>query len=161
MTDLVNARKAYLALRESTSSVQLATLDEKRLPESSYAPCVWIQGACYLYLSGLSSHCVNLLRDPSIGLLLVDSAVANPFARVRASLQGKAEVISRDNPDFDRLMQVFHQRFGKVMDLIEPLPDFRLFQVHASSGSFVRGFGKAYSLSGDGLDQLLPVDPRN
>ncbi|MDH3762167.1 MAG: pyridoxamine 5'-phosphate oxidase family protein [Gammaproteobacteria bacterium] len=162
MSDLNDAREAYLALRESTTSVQLATLGADQSPEASYAPCVWSEGNCYLYLSGLSSHCRNLLNNPKISLLLVDDAVrtANPFARVRASLQGSARVINRDTSEFAGLMQIFHQRFGKVMALIEPLPDFRLFQVHASSGSFIRGFGQAYALSGNALDQLQAVDPR-
>lgn len=163
MTDSNDAREAYLALRESTTSVQLATLGANQTPEASYAPCVWYQGDCFLYLSGLSSHCVNLLHNPKISLLLLDDAarVANPFARVRASLQGSAGVIDRDDSEFTRVMRVFHQRFGKVMEIIEPLPDFRLFQVAASSGSFIRGFGQAYTLSGSELDQLVPVGPRN
>jgi putative heme iron utilization protein len=162
LSDLNDAREAYLALRESTTSVQLATLGADQSPEASYAPCVWSEGKCYLYLSGLSSHCRNLLNNPKISLLLVDDTVStvNPFARVRASLHGRARVINRDDSEFAGLMRIFHHRFGKVMALIEPLPDFRLFQVHADSGSFIRGFGQAYALSGDELDELQAVDPR-
>ncbi len=162
MTDSNDAREAYLALRESTTSVQLATLGADQTPEASYAPCVWVKGDCFLYLTGLSSHCVNLLHNPKISLLLLDDAArsASPFARVRARLQGNAAVINRDDSEFAQLMRIFHQRFGKVMEIIEPLPDFRLFQVRASSGRFIRGFGQAYALSGSGLDQLVPIDPR-
>lgn len=161
MTNFNDARDDYLALRESTTSVQLATLDEDLGPEASYAPCVWLEGDCYLFLSGLSSHCGNLMRNPRIGLLLVDAAAApNPFACKRASLQGCASVINRDDAVFARVMETFHDRFGKVMQVIEPLPDFRLFRVQAKSGSFIRGFGQAYALNGPELDRLVPVDPR-
>ena len=162
MTELADPREDYLALRESTASVQLATLNPDNNPAASYAPCVWFDGDCYLYLSGLSSHSANLEGNPKISLLLLDEAAkaANAFARKRASLQGKAQIIKRDDAVFTRVMRMFHERFGKVMQIIEPLPDFRLFRVVATSGSFIRGFGQAYELSGAGLDQLLPVDPR-
>lgn len=161
MNDINDAREAYLALRESTTSVQLATLGANHSPEASYAPCVWSEGDCYLYLSGLSSHCGNLLKNPQISLLLLDDATStvNPFARVRASLQGSVQVIDREGSEFASLMRIFHRRFGKVMELIEPLPDFILFQVRVNSGSFIRGFGQAYALTGAGLDQLQVVDP--
>jgi len=94
-------------------------------------------------------------------LLIEEAANApNAFARKRASLHGMVQVIKHDDATFASVMQSFHQRFGKVMQIIEPLPDFRLFRVDATSGSFIRGFGQAYKLSGSGLDQLEPVDPR-
>lgn len=162
MTNSNDAREDYLALRESTASVQLATLASSNNPEASYAPCAWFEGDCYLYLSGLSSHSANLERNPKISLLLIEEAANSPnaFARKRASLHGTVQVIKHDDATFACVMQIFHQRFGKVMQIIEPLPDFRLFRVDATAGSFIRGFGQAYELSGSGLDQLVPVDPR-
>jgi len=148
-------------LRQSTTSVQLATINRENSPEASYAPCVWYQDDCFLFLSGLSSHSGNLLRNPEISLLLLDQGEsANAFARKRASLHGRARVIARDDAIFAPVMQEFHRSFGKVMQLIEPLPDFRMFRVTLKAGSFVRGFGQAYALEGDKLERLAPVDPR-
>lgn len=162
MTNSNDVREDYLALRESATSVQLATLASNNNPEASYAPCVWFEGDCYLFLSGLSSHSANLERNSRISLLLIEEATnaPNAFARKRASLHGTAQVIKRDDAAFANVMQVFHQQFGKVMQVIEPLPDFRLFRVDATSGSFIRGFGQAYELGGSRVDQLVPVDPR-
>lgn len=162
MTESDDPREDYLALRAAVASVQLATLTPDKNPEASYAPCVWFDGDCYLYLSGLSSHSANLERNTRISLLLIEDAAKAPnaFARKRASLHGTAQVIKREDAAFSSVMRVFHERFGKVMRIIEPLPDFRLFRVVATSGSFIRGFGQAYELGGAGLDQLLPVDPR-
>lgn len=163
MTESDEPRKDYLALRESTTSVQLATVNQDSRPEASYAPCVWLDNNCYLFLSGLSSHTGNLVNNPRISLLIVDDAAAAPnaFARKRASLHGIARIVARDDVAFAVVLQRFHQRFGKVMEIIEPLPDFLLFRVDLESGSFIRGFGQAYELSGLGLDRLTPVDPRN
>lgn len=160
MSDLDQACEEYLQLRERCRSVQLATINHDTRPEASYAPCVWFESDCYLFLSGLSSHTGNLLRRPEISLLLLDDAAANPFARKRASLHGRAEVIERDDALFARIMQEFHRSFGKVMQLLEPLPDFRLFRVDTTSGSFVRGFGQAFDIVGPEMKQLRPVDPR-
>lgn len=161
MSDLEDARQAYLELRDGTRSVQLATLTPASLPEASYAPCVWYRNDCYLFLSALSSHSANLLHNSAIGLLLLEQpGGANPFARQRASLHGDARPVGRDQPLFAEVMQEFHRCFGKVMQMLEPLPDFRLFRVELHGGSFVRGFGQAYRLSGDDLDRLDPVDPR-
>ena len=162
MSESADPTLVYQALRQSTSSVQLATINRDNLPEASYAPCVWYEGDCYLFLSGLSSHTDNLENNPGISLLLLEEgSPANAFARKRASLHGSARVIGRDEETFDRVMRVFHESFGKVMQIIEPLPDFRLFRVSLEAGSFVRGFGQAYALAGEKLESLVPVDPRN
>jgi len=44
------------------------------------------------------------------------------------------------------------------MTIIEPLPDFSLFRVCLQAGRFVRGFGQAYDLSGEDLDELVHID---
>lgn len=161
MSQAEDARQDYQALRQSTTSVQLATINPEHRPEASYAPCVWYQDDCFLFLSGLSSHSDNLLNNPNISLLLLDQGEsANAFARKRASLHGSARVITRDDAIFAPVMREFHRSFGKVMQLIEPLPDFRLFRVTLEAGSFIRGFGQAYALEGDKLERLAPIDPR-
>ncbi len=163
MSELEDARAEYLQLRDGCRSVQLATVDSKGLPEASYAPCIFREQHFFMFLSGLSSHTTNLLHNPRISLLLLDQTAAdrgNLFARRRASLHGSVDVVARDDPLFTRVMPEFHEIFGKVMQLLEPLPDFRLFRVSPSRGSYVRGFGQAYEIGGDGMDELYPVDPR-
>ncbi len=138
----------------------LATVTQGQKPAASYAPLVWLDGHCYLFLSELALHTRNLSRCPSISLVLVEveDAVANPFARRRITLDGSVLVIARDDLLFDRVLAEFHRRFGKVMTIIEPLADFSLFRVCLQAGRFVRGFGQAYDLSGDNLDELVHID---
>ena len=163
MSELEDARAEFLQLRDGCRSTQLATVNGEACPEASYAPCIFHDRHFYLFLSGLSSHTGNLLRDPRIGLLLLDDTApekANLFARKRASLAGSAEVIARQEPLFETVMGEFHRNFGKVMQLLEPLPDFQLFRIGIDSGSYVRGFGQAYEICGSEMDQLKHVDPR-
>lgn len=160
MTSSDAARQDYLKLRDSVSSAQLATVSEKGLPAASHAPLLWFDSHCYLFLSELASHTRHLTENPAISLILVEAETSNPFARQRITLQGEVEIIARDQPLFKQVLQRFHHQFGDVMQVIEPLADFHLFRVNADSGRFIRGFGQAYEIGGDNLDQLTHIDPR-
>lgn len=162
MNETVQAQAAYRQLLETANAAHLATLDANGSPEASYAPCVWYEGDCYLFLSQLSRHCGNLQRDPRLGLILLEDAAqaANAFARQRVSLQGRALIVARDDTLFAEVLECFHRSFGEIMQVLEALPDFYLFRIVAESGSFVRGFGQAYSLEGERLERLRHVDPR-
>lgn len=161
MSDTDSVRKDYLALRDQADSAQLATLGCDATPEASYAPCVWREGDCFVFLSELASHTQNLKLNPSISLLLIESetAVGNAFARKRISLFGSAGIVARTDATYKTVINDFYHRFGDVMKLIEPLADFHLFRIVVQRGRFIRGFGQAYELAGDRLEQLIPVDP--
>lgn len=154
-------RKEYLTLRDRQLSLQMATIDEEGFPEVSYAPFIWHDDACYLFLSQLAGHTRNLINNPSIGLLIIEdeSATRNQFARRRITWRGQAEVIGRETGLFATVMQQFRNRFGDFIDIIEPLQDFQLFEIVPGSGRFIRGFGQAFQLSGEGLKDICHIDP--
>jgi hypothetical protein len=151
----------YLALRDQVNSAQLATLGSDATPEASYAPCIWREGDCFVFLSELASHTQNLKLNPSISLLLIEAeaAAGNAFARKRISLFGSAKTVARTDNTYQTVINDFYHRFGDVMKLIEPLPDFHLFRIIVQRGRFIRGFGQAYELAGDRLEQLVHIDP--
>ena len=161
MPDSTPAEQDFLVLREQSGAALLATMSAKGEPCASYAPLVWVDNCCFLFLSDLADHTVNLRANPGLGLLLLQSeqATANAFARQRISLRGSAEIISRENPLFSTVLPEFHRRFGEVVSMIEPLGDFHLFRIRLQSGQFVRGFGQAYRLSGENLDELEHIRP--
>lgn len=162
MSDSDDAQTGYRALRDSVVSVQIASLDGERQPQASYAPCVWHDAHLYLFLSELSRHTRNLRIDPAVGLMLIEdeAAARNAFARRRICYQGRARILERDDPLFAPVLAEFGRRFGAVMDVIEPLPDFHLFQISLLEGQYIQGFGQAYRLTGENLDSLQHVDPR-
>jgi heme iron utilization protein len=161
LSDLASARQDYLTLRNQSSSALLATLSPNGKPNASYAPVLWLNDNCYLFLSELASHTGNLMANPAISLMLIEGEqfAANAFARQRITVQGKADVIARDASVFEQVLSEFHRRFGGVMSIIEPLPDFHLFRIRLDSGHFVRGFGQAFSLCGEHLDELSHIRP--
>jgi len=67
----------------------LATVTQGQNPAASYAPLVWLDGHCYLFLSELALHTRNLKRCSSISLVLIEAeeAAANPFARTASGFQ--------------------------------------------------------------------------
>ena len=163
MSNTDSLRQDYLTLRDQVNSAQLATVGCDATPEASYAPCIWREGDCYVFLSELASHTQNLKLNPSISLLFIEAetAAGNAFARKRISLFGKAAIVARNDDQYKTVINDFFLRFGEVMKLIEPLADFHLFRITAQRGRFIRGFGQAYELAGDTLEQLIPVNPGN
>jgi len=159
--ELDSARREYRALRDSSKAALLATLAQEQMPCASYAPLVWVDDSCYVYLSDLASHTRNLKRCPSLSLLLMEDEdrVANAFARRRITFEATVVIVEREDPLFARVLAEFRHCFGKVMDMIEPLPDFHLFRLQLKAGRFVRGFGQAYELTGDHLNDLTHVGP--
>jgi len=161
LSDTDSARQDYLALRDRVNSAQLATLGCDATPEASYAPCVWRDGHCFVFLSELASHTQNIKLNPSISLLLIEAetAAGNAFARKRISLFGSAEIVARTDDTYKTVINDFYHSFGDVMKLIEPLADFHLFRIIVQRGRFIRGFGQAYELTGDRLEQLIHINP--
>ena len=156
-------QQEFQTLRESLKTVQLATVDFDGNPEASYAPCVWIESVCYLYLSELARHTTNLLTNPAISLLFIEAEekTRNLFARRRIILQGEVQKIGRESNQFQTIMIEFKRRFGNFINVIEPLQDFHLFKVSPQSGRFVRGFAQAYELTGPGLSVITYIDLKN
>ena len=59
-----------------------------------------------------------------------------------------------------RIMSLFDDFAGELMQTLRMLTDFQLIRLKPNSGLFVKGFGKAYEISGEKMDQLSHVNPR-
>lgn len=161
MDDLDKLRGEYRALLERCEGALLATLEADRTPAASYAPLAWVDERAYLFLSDLAAHTQNLKRCPAISLLLVDDSGhgGNAFARRRITLQGEARPVARDDRRFRPVLDQFRRQFGEVVELLESLPDFHLFELQLRSGRYIRGFGQAFELTGERLDRLEHIQP--
>ena len=160
MNETADIRREYLALRDSIDGAMLSTLADDGSPEASYAPILWHDGDAFLFLSELASHTRNLRRNPALGLLLLEpEAGSNPFARRRVVLNARAELVARDAALYAPILDEFRARFGTVMELLVPLPDFHLFRIMPRRGRYIRGFGQAFELTGDGVDEPRHVGP--
>jgi putative heme iron utilization protein len=150
------------AFRAGFDNLVLATVSPDGVPEASAAPSVAGEsGEFYIYISRLSRHTANLEAHPQAGVLLIEAAegAANAFARQRLSYQCKATLVPRDTPVFNLVLQRFSERFGDIVDTLRYLPDFQLVRLTPVAGSYVRGFGQAWRLTGPGLNNLEHLNP--
>jgi putative heme iron utilization protein len=148
------------ALLENTRTLQLATLDAQGLPSISYAPFVRdSEGNFYIFISGLASHTQDLLRKPQVAVMLIadEQETRQIFARTRATWQCVATPVGRDAALFPPILDAMESRFGNVVSLLRGLGDFMLFRLQPQSGRFVMGFGQAFVLAGEGLQELQHI----
>lgn len=158
----VEAREALEALWRDTRSLMLATVDAQGHPEVSYTPFVRGEdGDPYIFVSALARHTGNLLQRPRVSVMLVEdeAAARQIFARRRLSYRCVAEPVPQNDARWEGVMGKLAERHGEVVSVLRGLPDFTLFRLRAHAGNLVIGFGQAYRLKGEALDELEPVGP--
>lgn len=140
-------------------SVNLGTLDEKGLPFSSYAPFVHFGHKFYIFISDVAKHAQNLQRAPKASLLFIEdeSKTEQIFARKRISLQCSSTMINRDDKTFDEVMDVFKSKFSEEMvSMLMGMQDFNLYELSTDYGEVTFGFGEAYNIGGEYMEELVP-----
>lgn len=149
--------ESFANFKQSVKTLQLSTLTVEGKPNASYSPFVTDeQGNFYIFVSQLASHTQDLLANPQASILLIQDEVETRqiFARRRISYQCDVEVVVAENSDYLSMLDALQERFGNVVELLRTLPDFILFRLTPYQGQYVKGFGKAYKLVGDGLLEL-------
>ncbi|WP_394203118.1 heme utilization protein HutZ [Shewanella waksmanii] len=145
------------AFKHERNSLQLATQDATGTPNASYAPFAVADDGFYILVSELARHGTNLKVSNKVSVMLVeDEADAKSvFARKRLTFDATAQLIQRNTDAFDKGIDVLAQRLGSIIDNLATLEDFNLFKLSPHHGLYVKGFGQAFSLSGN---ELLDVD---
>jgi len=160
MTQLEKAQAEYKIFTTQFASVAIATVSSEGLPHASYAPFV-MDGAknIYIFVSGLSAHTRNLHSTPKASILFAEdeSQTKQIFARRRLTFECNAALLPRETAEWEKIAEDFEQRFGEIINMMRSLPDFRIFQLTPYAGQFTIGFGAAYQISGDDLDNLVHI----
>ena len=160
MSQLETILAAYQKFPEGFQSLVICTIDKDGMPNASYAPFVMDKEKnIYIYVSGLASHTQNLHACPKASVLFVEDEVKTQqiFARSRLSFDCEAELIKRDTQLWLQIVSQFKTRFGNIIEMLEQLPDFRIFQLKPHSGRFVVGFGEIYEVNPNDLNNLIHV----
>lgn len=154
-------------MKEFISTIQTAiigTLDKNNHPFSSYAPYVYDANRFYVYLSDIATHAKNLQRNPKASLFFVEdeSKMKNVFARKRVSLQCDSQKIERGSEHFEAVLDLFSQKFdAKMVSTLKKMTDFNLYEFKVTYGEATFGFGKAYFIGGEHMDELIPRGEAN
>lgn len=154
MTDSPEAVCA--ALVERMFTLQLATSSEEGVPHCGYAPFIHeADNSFYIFVSQLAAHTRHLLKRPVASIMIVadEQDSKQVFARTRVYFQCDAAVVNPEEQvgEYDRLLDAYQSRHGKMVGLLRQLPDFKLFCLTPTRGQFVMGFGQAFELTGPKL----------
>jgi len=143
----------------SLKSVQLATLNADQQAEISYAPYLKLEDSFFVFISELAAHTQNLKMHHQLSLMFIEdeSSSQTVFARKRLTLECQSTFIDRKNEKWERTLLAFEATQGPTIQLLKTLPDFCLFELIAEAGTFVKGFGQAYQLSGKALSEIKQV----
>jgi heme iron utilization protein len=160
MDKLEKAQAEYDIFPQQFQSIVISTVNEQGVPNASYAPFVIDDSKnIYIYVSGLSIHTQNIYANPRVSVLFIEdeSKSKQIFARQRLSFDCTANLIERETENWYQIVELFKSRFGEIVEIFRGLADFRIFQLTPSEGRFVIGFGEAYYISGDDLNQLVHI----
>jgi heme iron utilization protein len=160
MSKIEKAQAEYEKFTEEFESIIISTVNEQGIPNASYTPFV-IDDAknIYIYVSGLSTHTKNIYANPHVSILFIEDEAKTKqiFARRRLSFDCTATLLERETDQWNQIVEKFQGRFGEIIEMLRSLPDFRIFQLTPTEGRFVIGFGAAYHISGDNLNQLTLI----
>ncbi len=165
MSKFEDAVATYQTFAEGFQSLMLSTVSADGMPNASYAPFVKDEANhFYIFVSGLSTHTQNLHTVPKASILLIEDEqnTAQIFARRRLTLDCEATLLEREmdgqeTEAWAAIANQFQARFGPMIEMLRGLSDFRIFQLRPFAGRFVLGFGAAYAVDPNRLNQLLPL----
>ncbi|TAF06109.1 MAG: HugZ family protein [Nostocales cyanobacterium] len=164
MSQFEKVQAEYEQFPQEVASIMISTVNQRGIPNASYTPFVMDEFKnIYIYVSGLSSHTTNIQVNPYVGVLLIEDEAksSNIFARRRLNFDCTATLIERETEHWNQIVEQFQARFGEIIEILRGLADFRIFQLTPTKGRFVIGFGAAYNISGDNLNQLVAVTKDN
>ncbi len=138
---------------QSRKSLQLATLLEDGAPYASYAPFAIGEDCLYVLLSEIAVHGANLQRDPRASVLIVEDedTAGELFARIRVNYSMDVEFLEHGSDSWRDGLQQLAERHGERPINLSNLQDFKLFRLRPTSGRYVKGFGRAFTLAGNTL----------
>ena len=73
------------------------------------------------------------------------------YARKRLTFDALADEIPRKTSDWERGITALHEKHGDIVKNLSQLGDFHLFRLIPEKGLYVKGFGQAFTVSGDEL----------
>lgn len=156
----VKALREYEALLDQFQSVILGTAGADGTPEASYTPAIVDEDRnFYIYVSELSAHTENILTQKKASLLVIEDekSAAQLFARKRVTFQCRAEEIARDSDGWTSVTDRMKAKLGGVFEHLMGMTDFHLIRLTPEKGRLVVGFGMAFDVVGDQMDQLEHV----
>ena len=156
-----NIYKEYFAFMKKSKSVYISSVDENTKPEISYSPCVVDdEKNVYILVSDLSKRTSSLVQGRNVSLMFIEpeDQCEDLYVRIRLIFECSIKQIERKNEKWNEQIPVFLDKFGDIINILKSLSDFKMFCFSPVSGSYVKGFGKAYTIEGRALDKISHIN---
>lgn len=150
--------KTLTELLDGYQSVVLGTQGSNGYPFSSYAPFYYDGEQLYIFISNIATHAKNIQTTSRASALFIEdeSKSENIFARKRISLQCDVTSLSRKHEKFNTVMEHFKDKFGAPMvTMLMGMKDFNLYALKPIYGEATFGFGEAYQIGGEKMNELV------
>ena len=108
--------------------------------------------AFYIHVSKLGKHTGDMEANPHVSLLFMeaDDHRPDPQTLARISIQGMAEILPRNAPDYAHVKELYLKSFPEAEQLFS-LGDFNLWKITPKSGRYVAGFARAFNVVPEAL----------
>lgn len=109
-----------------------------------------------IHVSRLATHTADLLAHPGVALLVTGAPAdaPTPLALPRASIQGRARACPPESAEYSSARAAYLAKLPDAQELFS-FADFMLIVIEPEALRFVAGFGRAMSLTGERLRDLL------
>jgi len=146
-------KEEILTFIQSRKSLQLSSITKDLKPYASYAPFAIGEDCLYILISEIAVHAINLQANPDASVLIIEdeNSAKELFARMRVNYSVKAEHIAFDGECWQLGVDALVARHGERINNLSALQDFKLFKLTPTEGRYVKGFGRAYTLTGGSL----------
>ncbi len=114
--------------------------------------------AFYTLISRLAQHTRDILKDPRVSLMIVetDDDSQDPQQLARVSITGQAVAIASDS-EYESAKTHYIGKFPQAA-LNLTLKDFNFYRIMPQGVRYVAGFAQAYDLSADDLKRVAAFE---
>ena len=151
--DIIADVRALIAAARYGALATLAPADG--WPQATRVGLASFEGQPLILISALAAHTAALRADPRCALLIGEVGKGDPLAHSRASLTCRAVEIPRADPRAAAARAAYLSAQPKAQLYVD-LPDFTFMLLQVMRLSYNAGFGKAFALSGDDLQNESP-----
>ena len=154
----------YVEFMQDAKSVYISTINEFRggvSPEISYSPSIVDKDKnIYILVSTLSNRTESLLAERNVSLMFIEpeEQCKEIYVRTRLIFLCNTLQIAREMGAghllWDELVEQFTAKFGDIINMLVSFKDFKMFRFRPIRGTFVKGFGKAFTIEGKDMDQI-------
>jgi len=153
----------YVEFMQDAKCVYISSICEHKggvAPEISYSPCIVDKDKnTYILVSTLTKRTESLLAERNVSLMFIEpeEQCEEIYVRTRLIFLCSTSLILRWNGVWWLKIPLFKEKFGDIIDTLTSLEDFKMFRFRPIRGTFVKGFGKDFTIEGKELDQISHI----